>query len=106
MVLFSSLVFEAHDVELALDRIDEIEASKEERDHYRRSMEPLRRRVGQVAWLRLAYHYEGRWLAYERLAFWYGEYRNIMMEMDALFPDFDPDDEDDDNGSPGYFSPN
>ncbi len=108
LLLFSSLTFDADDLEMVLNRIDELEAPKEERDHYRRQLEPLRRQIGQVAWVRMAYHYQGRWLAYERLASWYADYRDVMEEIDALFPEFeeaDQEDEDDDRG-PGFFSPN
>ena len=105
LVLFSSLTFDADDLDMVLNRIDELEAPKEERDHYRRQLDPLRRLIGQVAWVRLAYRYQGRWMAYERLAPWYTDYRDIMEEIDALFPEFEDIDEDDDEG-PGYFSPN
>ncbi len=105
LLVFSSESFDEGELEMGLDKLSECELPAEERIHYTRMLESLRHRVGQAAWVRIAFEHCGRWFAYEKIACWYDEFRDAIEELNALLP-ADEEEETGRERGRGYFSPN
>lgn len=107
LLVFSSETFDEDDLEMGFDKLAECDLSADERLHYARMLEVLRSRVGQAAWLRIAFEHSDRWFAYERIATWYDEFRGAMEELNAYLPTEEEEEAEREEGEGhGYFSPN
>ena len=102
LLVFSSTVLQVEDVDMALEHLEEAAMEREERSQFLDRLNILRLHEGQAAWVRIAYEHEGRWFAYERIATWYDEYRDMMEEINSCLPDMEEDVE----PGPGFYSPN
>ncbi len=107
LLVFSSESFDEDDLETGFDKLSECDLPAEERIHYTKLLESLRHRTGQAAWVRVAFEHCGRWFAYERIAYWYDEFRGAIEELNAYLPsDEEEEAEREGGGGRGYFSPN
>jgi hypothetical protein len=102
LLIFSSSTLDEDDLDAARERLEDASMDREERDGFLERITVLRRHEGQAAWVRIAYEHEGRWFAYERIAPWYDEYRDMMEEMNSYLPDMEEGEE----HGPGFYSPN
>ena len=105
LLLFSSGAFADAELEQAFEKLGECELNSEERFYYLKQFEALRKRVGQTAWVRVAFEHGGRWLAYERTAAWYEEFSSAVEDLEALLPIAEEEEEEGDTGR-GFFSRN
>jgi len=102
LLVFSSSALDEADLDMALEHLEETTIDADERHQFQERISGLRRKEGQAAWVRIAYEHEGRWFAYERIAPWYDEFRDMMEEINSYLPDV----EEDEDNSPGFYSPN
>ncbi len=102
MLVFSWLSLGEEDVDLALEKLGECDMERDERSFFTQQFESLRRRVGQTAWVRIAFEHGGRWMAYELSVPWHDEFRSALEDLDVYLPLAEEDEEE----SGGLFSRN
>jgi hypothetical protein len=103
MLMFSYEMLLEGELEHALERLADCDMDASDRSDYLRKFESLRRHVGETTWVRIAFEYGGRWLAYELAAAWYDEFQEALDDLEAFLPLMDEEDEDSDRG---FFSRN
>lgn len=105
LLAFSSESLSDSDLEVACEKLDECDMSPEERLAFSKQFEIARKHMGQTAWVRIAFEHGGRWLAYDRMAPWYDDFRSALEDLEAYLPFVEEEEEDDDSGR-GFFSRN
>ncbi len=107
LLLFSSDTFADAELERVFEKLGECEMNSEDRVYYMKQFEALRKRVGQTAWVRLAFEQGGRWLAYEHTASWYEDFCSVLEDLETLLPIGEEEEEEEGgDASRGFFSRN
>jgi hypothetical protein len=104
MILFASREFEASEIDEAVEQLDDCDLSREERRDLESRLRDMRAYQGVTCSIELAFDHHARIYVYELRPDWYEEFLSIGDEIAVHLP-ADEDDEDDD-GSLGYFSKN
>lgn len=105
LLVFSSETFADADLEQAFEKLGECDLNSEDRIDYMKQFEALRKHIGQTAWVRIAFEHGGRWLAYERTAPWYDDFRSAAEDLEAFLPFAEEEEEEGDSGRE-FFSRN
>ncbi len=106
LLLFSSQTLGDTDVEQAIERLGDCDMNGEERASYMKQFEGVRRRIGQTAWVRIAFEHGGRWLAYELTVPWHDEFRSAVDDLEAFLPLAEEEEEEEGDSGRGFFSRN
>lgn len=106
LLMFSAETFADADLDQALEKLSECDMNTEDRHYYLKQFEVLRKRIGQTAWVRIAFEHAGRWLAYERTAPWYDEFRSAVEDLEALLPIVEGEEGEEGESGRGFFSRN
>lgn len=100
LLLFSSRMFDADELRMARETLEEVEMADNDRDDANEFLDGIRSKVGHVAWIRVAWQQENRRYAYERVAPWYEKFIDLIEEINDYLPEL-TDMEDDDEGPQG-----
>jgi hypothetical protein len=109
LLVFASEELTQAALEDAFEKLDDCELDSDERRTYTRQFEALRKRVGQTAWIRMAFEHGGQWLNYALSAPWHEEFESVVEDLELLLPyeDLDEEEEEEEGGSGrGFFSRN
>ncbi len=104
MILFAAREFEASEVDEAVEQLDECDLTRDERRELESRLRAVRIHTGVTCSLELAFDHHGRMYVYEVQPDWYDEFLSIGDEIAVHLPA--GDDEEEDDGSFGYFSNN
>jgi len=99
--------FQAAAIDLAFDRLEEAEMDAEERQRLERKLRELRVYEGLTCSIELSFDHEGRMYLFRLMSDWYGEFLNVMDEIDSYLPEETyEDEEEDEEPLGGYYSRN
>ncbi|HSW49248.1 MAG TPA: hypothetical protein VLH09_03690 [Bryobacteraceae bacterium] len=104
VVVFHCLEFARGMVDEALENLQDADMSAEERRGCERRLREMLSYQGFTCLLEAAYDCDGRTYVYEIQAEWFGEYHQILDQIEGSFADDQEGDEDDSMGD--YFSRN
>jgi len=103
MILFAAREFDSAEIDEAVEQLDECDLSRDERRELEARLREMRVHEGVTCLIELAFAYQGHMYVYELRPDWYEEFLSIGDEIAVHLPG--GEDEDDD-GSFGYFSNN
>ncbi len=104
MILFAAREFGSPEIEDAVEELDECDLTREERRDLESRLRALRVHDGVTCSLELAFDHHARMYVYEVRPDWYDEFLSIGEEIAVHMPG--RVEQEDDDGSFGYFSNN
>jgi hypothetical protein len=103
MILFAARELDAGEIDEAIGQLDECDLSRDERRELETRLRDMRAHEGLTCMLELAFDYSGRLYVYELRPDWYDDFLSIGDEISVHLPGGE---EEEDDGSFGYFSNN
>jgi hypothetical protein len=103
MILFASSEFDIAEIDEVVEQLEECELTREERRDLEARLRDLRVHEGITCSIELSFDLHGRMYVYEVHPDWYDEFLSIGDEISVNLPGGE---EDQDDGSFGYFSNN
>lgn len=102
--VYASLAFSLDQVDDAIDMLDEVALSPEDKRSFETKLRQLQAYEGFTCAIDLSFTLDGQTYSFSRESEWYRTLNEITAELDALVESMD--DEEEDSGLGGYFSKN
>jgi hypothetical protein len=106
LIVFASREFEEEEILEALDDLETAETDRDQQREYEGRLRAVRRHVGSVCIVELAFDYNSHLYVYEMRPDWYDDFIEACEEITTLFTGSDDDDANNGNDSLGGFYSN
>lgn len=103
LITFHHQAFSLHQIHEALDQLEEVNFTREEKRNMENRLRQLQAYEGFTCSLELSFSMEGRIYLYELHTDWYQSLNDILAELEAAI---ETDEDDEESSLGGYFSKN